>query len=134
MADLRRYNQNVWVCSIIDEIEIMDEDGNYTGVYRKVISNPIKYRLGVSASVGNATFSPFGADLQYSREICTSKKNIPINEGDLLFIDLEPTLNSDGSLTLNDDGSDYITSPDYIVKAKLFSKKSKFVRYGLEKR
>ena len=79
MADLRRYNQNVWVCSIIDEIELTDENGNYTGIYKKVISNPIKYRLGVSASVGNATFSPFGADLQYSREICTSKKNIPIN-------------------------------------------------------
>ena len=41
MADLRRYNQNVWVCSIIDEIELMDENGNYTGIYRKVISNPI---------------------------------------------------------------------------------------------
>ena len=99
MADLRRYNQNVWVCRIIDEIELTDENGDYTGIYRKVISNPTKYRLGVSASVGNATFSPFGADLQYSREICTSEKNIPINEGDLLFIDLEPTLNSDGSLT-----------------------------------
>lgn len=134
MADLRRQNQDVWVCSIIDEIEIQDENGDYTGTFRKVISNPIKYRLGVSSSVGNATFSPFGADLQYSREICTSKKQLNINEGDLLFIDLEPTLNADGSLTLNDDGTDYVTSPDYIVKAKLSSKKSKFVRYGLEKR
>lgn len=134
MADLRRQNQNVWVCSIIDEIEIQDSNGDYTGAYRKIISNPIKYRLGVSSSVGNATFSPFGANLQYSREICTSKKHININEGDLLFIDIEPTLNDDGSLKLNDDGNDYLTPPDYIVKAKLSSKKSKFVRYGLEKR
>lgn len=134
MADLRRQNQDVWVCSIIDEIEIQDENGDYTGIFRKVISNPIKYRLGVSSDVGNIEFSPIGTDLQYSREICTSKKQLNINEGDLLFIDLEPTLNADGSLTLNDDETDYVTSPDYIVKAKLSTKKSKYVRFGLEKR
>lgn len=134
MSDLRRNNQNVWVCSIIDEIEIQDQNGDYTGAYRKVISNPKKYRLGVSPTIGDATFTPYGANLQYNREISTRKKSIVINEGDLLFIDVIPTLNEDGSLKLNDDDSDYVTPPDYLVKKKLYSQKEKYVRYGLEKR
>lgn len=134
MSDLRRNNQDVWICSIIDEIEIQDEYGDYTGAYRKVISKPTKYRLGVGPSIGDATFTPYGANLQYNREISTRKKSIVINEGDLLFVDVIPLLDEDGSLKLNEDNSDYVTPPDYLVKSKLYSQKEKYVRYGLEKR
>ena len=134
MADLRRNNQDVWVCRILYDVELRDDNGDLSGNYRNVISNPKKYRLNVSATIGDVNFTPYGTNLRYSREISTRKKNIEINEGDLLFIDVEPKLDSDGSLKLKRDGSDYTTPPDYIVKAKIHSKKEKYIRYGLEKR
>lgn len=134
MSDLRRNNQNVWVCRIIGETELKDSEGNYNGSYRIVLSDPKKHRLNVSPSIGDATFTPYGQNLQYSREISTRKKDIDIEEGDLLFVDTIPEIASDGGLKLKLDKTDYKTPPDYIVKSKLYSQKCKFVRYGLEKR
>lgn len=134
MADLRRNNQDVWACRVIGEVELKDAEGNYNGAYRMVLSDPEKHRLNVSPSIGDATFTPYGSNLQYSREISTRKKNIDIEEGDLLFIDTVPEIASDGSLKLKLDKTDYRTPPDYIVKSKLHSQKCKYVRYGLEKR
>ena len=134
MSDLRRNNQDVWTCRVIGETELKDEDGNYNGSYRIVLSNPEKHRLNVSPSIGDATFTPYGSNLQYSREISTRKKNVDIEEGDLLFVDRVPEIASDGSLKLKLDKTDYKTPPDYIVKSKLQSQKCQYVRYGLEKR
>lgn len=103
LKDLKANQVPFWYQEYLGEVEEVDEEGNLTGETTKSYSNPVRKFARISPSVGKAENSPFGADISYDKSISTVVR-LPIDEYSLLFIDVEPVLNSDGSTD---------TEPDY---------------------
>ena len=83
-----------------------DEDGNIiyvdgipveTGEYTTGRGNPVKAKMSVSASKGEANSQPFGTDVAYTKVLCTCDMNLPIDENTVLWVDIAPTLKENGS-------------------------------------
>ena len=56
-----------------------------------------------------------------------------IREGDAVFVDVEPQLNEDGTLTMGEDGYTPVTSPDYRISAIFKTQKGNVDVYGIKK-
>ena len=77
--------------------------------------SPLSMRISVSANKGEASQQPFGADLNYDREMSTHDMNCPIDEYTHLWID----------------GRKTDETHNYVVKA--VSKSLNCIRYAIEK-
>lgn len=132
MRDLERNKQTIWYAQYLDKTPIYDDDGNESGEYTVSYSNPSTFRINVSATAGNSRQQAFGYNLEYSRTMVTCNKDFNLNESDVLWIDVIPQLNADGSLVLNDDGTP-ITPPDYKVSAKGYSQNTASVTFAISK-
>lgn len=132
MRSLERNKQDIWYCNVLGKTDITNSNGDCVGSI-DLLSNPTKYSIGVSATVGSPKFLSFGVNQEYSREMSCCDDDFSLNEGDLLFIDIEPQVNSDGSLSKNQDGR-YTTEPDYYVKKVIKSQNSSNKRYGISKK
>ena len=84
----------------------VDDDGYLTGDQIATYSNPIKAKAMISENTSDVTDTPFGKDLVYDKMISTVQ-DLPIDENSMLFVDVVPVFNEDGSTD---------TKPDYIVK------------------
>ena len=98
-------------------------------------SNPIMRKLTVSAGTGAPTQISAGLVVDYDREITSYDKTLRgvIREGDTVFVDVEPQLNDDGTLTMGDDGYTPVTPPDYRISAIFKTQKGKVDVYGIKK-
>lgn len=103
LKDLRINQVPFWYQQYIDEVDVLDEDGNLTGETKKLYSNPVRAFARISPNTGQAESSPFGINTDYDKAISTVQ-NLPIDEYSRLFIDIEPVINADGSTD---------TEPDY---------------------
>ena len=95
--------------------EITDEYGNMTGQYGVTYGKPIEIYGNISASIGEIQDRHFGESESYDKVIVLDKRDIPIDEYSLLWVDTLPLLDENGNLVLDDDGVE-ITPHDYIVK------------------
>jgi hypothetical protein len=95
--------------------EIKDEYGNATGQYKVLYTEPIKVSGNISAARGEIQSRQFGESEIYDKVIVLDDPNIPIDEYSILWVDNQPSLDSNGHLTLNEKG-EVITPHDYIVK------------------
>jgi hypothetical protein len=68
-------------------------------------SAPEKVYMDVSSGKGSAEDDVFGKDVDYSRTISTHNTDIQINQYSLIWIENQPTYNTDG--TLNEESADY---------------------------
>lgn len=84
MRSLRRNQQTIWFALLSETVET-DEWGNTEGV--KDYGSPVSLQICVSANKGEASAQPFGADLQYDREMITHDMNCPIDEYTHLWLD-----------------------------------------------
>jgi hypothetical protein len=66
-----------------------DEWGNAKNV--ATYSQPMGYKISLSANRGEASAQTFGADLRYDREMVTHDMSCPIDEYSRLWIDEAPT-------------------------------------------
>ena len=98
-------------------------------------SNPIMRKLTVSAGTGAPTQISAGLVVDYDREITSYDKSLRgvIREGDAVFVDVEPQLNEDGTLTMGEDGYTPVTPPDYRISAIFSTQKGKVDVYGIKK-
>lgn len=87
--------------------EIIDEYGNKTGQYEIIYDKPVKMFGNISPSVGEVQVREFGESESYDKVIVLDKRDIPIDEYSLLWVDTLPLLNIDGTTE---------TPHDYIVK------------------
>ena len=87
--------------------EIIDEYGNKTGQYKIIYDKPVKTYGNISPSVGEVQVREFGESESYDKVIVLDKRDIPIDEYSLLWVDTLPLLNNDGTTE---------TPHDYIVK------------------
>lgn len=98
-------------------------------------SKPIMRKLTVSAGTGAPTQISAGLVVDYDREITSYDKTLRgvIREGDAVFVDVEPQLNDDGTLTMGEDGYTPVIPPDYRISAIFSTQKGKVDVYGIKK-
>lgn len=87
LKDLRINQVSFWYQTYLGEEDEVDEDGNYTGDTVAKYSSPVQAHARISPNVGEAVRSPFGASLQYDKQISTVQ-NLPIDEHTKLFIEV----------------------------------------------
>ena len=94
---------------------IEDEYGNVTGEYDVKHGKPTEGYANISAAMGETQTRQFGESEAYDKILVMGKDALPIDEYSVLWVDIEPMLNSDGSLMVDEEGN-VITPHDYIVK------------------
>ena len=97
---------------------------------------PIMRRLSVSAGTGQPGQISAGLVVDYDREVVVYKHDGlrgVIREGDAVFVDVEPQLNDDGTLTMDEDGYTPVTPPDYRISAIFSTQKGKVDVFGIKK-
>ena len=60
--------------------QITDEDGNLTGEYKVLYSDPVEMQANVSAASGASQVEQFGNSIQYDKVIVTDDISCPIDE------------------------------------------------------
>lgn len=133
MRSLERDKQWIWYCTVTGQTDLKDENGDLTGEKYYQLSKPTKYKIGVSATVGNPQSTPAGVSLDYTREMSTCDRKLALQEMDVLFIDIVPQLDVDGFLAVGTDGR-YVTEPDYYVKKVMDTQRGSNARYGISKK
>lgn len=96
---------------------------------------PIMKKMAVSSGAGQPGQVSAGLVVDYDREITSYDKTLRgvIREGDAVFVDVEPQLNGDGTLTMGDDGYTPVTPPDYRISAIFSTKKGEVDVYGIKR-
>lgn len=96
---------------------------------------PIMKKMSVSSGTGQPGQVSAGLVVDYDREITSYDKTLRgvIREGDAVFVDVEPQLNDDGTLTMGDDGYTPITPPDYRISAIFSTQKGDVDILGIKK-
>ena len=87
--------------------ELKDDYGNFTGEYAIKHSNPKEFYANVSAAKGEVQTLQFGDSESYDKVIVFDSDAPNIDEHSILWIDVVPELNEDGSTN---------TPHDYVVK------------------
>lgn len=97
--------------------------------------NPIMKKMAVSSGTGQPGQVSAGLVVDYDREITSYDKTLRgvIREGDALYVDIEPKLNDDGTLTMGEDGYTPVTPPDYRISAIFKTQKGSVDVYGIKK-
>ena len=97
---------------------------------------PIMRRLSVSAGTGQPGQVSAGLVVDYDREVVAYKHDGlrgVIREGDAVFVDVEPQINEDGTLTMVEDGYTPVTPPDYRISAIFSTQKGNVDILGIQK-
>ena len=95
----------------------------------------IEKKMSVSSGTGQPGQVSAGLVVDYDREITSYDKILRgvIREGDAVFVDVEPQLNDDGTLTIGDDGYTPVTPPDYRISAIFSTQKGDVDVFGIKK-
>lgn len=122
-----RDRQKVWFSTITEKKVGIDTIQEY--------SKPIMRKLTVSAGTGAPSQISAGLVVDYDREITSYDKSLRgvIREGDAVFVDVEPQINEDGTLTMDEDGYTPVTPPDYRISAIFSTRKGKVDVYGIKR-
>ena len=96
---------------------------------------PIIKKMAVSSGTGQPGQVSAGLVVDYDREITSYDKTLRgvIREGDAVFVDIEPQLNEDGTLTMGDDGYTPVTPPDYRISAIFSTQKGDVDVFGIKR-
>ena len=107
MRTLNRNKVRIYYANYRDKVPIKDEYGNLTGEYKITYHNPVPVMANVSANSGASTTQQFGEHVSYDRVIVIDDPHLPILETSVLWIDVAPEIEANGSTK---------TPHDYIVK------------------
>lgn len=128
MRSRGRDRQKIWFVTVTEKKVGIDTVQEY--------GKPIMRRLAVSSGTGQPGQVSAGLVVDYDREVVVYKHDGlrgVIREGDALYVDVEPQLNGDGTLTMGDDGYTPVTQPDYRISAIFSTQKGKVDVYGIKK-
>lgn len=89
MRSLSRNKRLIWWSRQVDTREVLDGEGNRTGVFESVWSPPESERVYVSAARGDAELELFGQQLDYDRVISASPF-CPLDEQCAVWVDADP--------------------------------------------
>lgn len=131
MRGRKRQKQKIWVTRVDKRPIIID--GKNTGEKYDAYSKPVLYRCSVSATAGTPQEIGAGIVPDYDRDVTVFNGEI-FHEGELIFVDAIPQLDSSGNLVLVGDYEEPVTKPDYTVKKVMRTQKGMVSRYGISKR
>lgn len=95
--------------------ELTDEYGNKSGEYRLLYSDPTECYANISAARGETQSNQFGENIVYDKSIILDKGLVDLDEYSILWVDIEPELDENGALAVDENGR-VITPHDYVVK------------------
>lgn len=87
MRCLNRNKSTFFYALYLGKKPIVDEDGNESGEYQTVYSEPVQMDANISPANGSTQAEPFGSSVQYDKVIVTDDTECPIDEQSVLFID-----------------------------------------------
>lgn len=127
MRSRGRDRQKIWFVTVTEKKVGIDTVQEY--------GKPIMRRLAVSSGTGQPGQVSAGLVVDYDREITSYDKTLRgvIREGDAVFVDAEPQLNDDGTLTMGDDEYTPVTPPDYRISAIFSTQKGDVDVFGIKK-
>ena len=122
-----RDRQMVWFSTITEKKVGIDTVQEY--------GKPIMKKMSVSSGTGQPGQISAGLVVDYDREITSYDKSLRgvIREGDAVFVDVEPQINEDGTLTMDEDGYTPVTPPDYRISAIFSTQKGDVDVFGIKK-
>ena len=96
---------------------------------------PIMKKMAVSSGTNMPGQVSAGLVVDYDREITSYDKTLRgvIREGDAVFVDVEPQINEDGTLTMDEDGYTPVTPPDYRISAIFSTQKGDVDVFGIKR-
>lgn len=120
MRSLERNKITIFYALYSSKIPVLDEFGNETGNYTSGFGNPVKLKINVAPNQGESSSNPFGTFSDYDRVLSTTDR-LPIDEMSIVWTDVVPVLELDGStLTPHDfkvtKVAPYINQHRYAIK------------------
>ena len=96
---------------------------------------PIMKKMTVSSGTNMPGQISAGLVVDYDRETTSYDKTLRgvIREGDAVFVDVEPQLNDDETLTMGEDGYTPVTPPDYRISSIFSTQKGDVDVFGIKK-
>ena len=127
MRSRGRDRQKIWFVTVTEKKVGIDTVQEY--------GKPIMKRMAVSSGTGQPGQVSAGLVVDYDREITSYDKTLrgAIREGDAVFVDVEPQINEDGTLTMDEDGYTPVTPPDYRISAIFSTQKGDVDVFGIKK-
>ena len=127
MRSRSRDRQKIWFSNVTEKKVGIDTVQEY--------GKPIMKKMAVSSGTGQPGQVSAGLVVDYDREITSYDKTLRgvIREGDAVFVDVEPQINEDGTLTMDEDGYTPVTPPDYRISAIFSTQKGKVDVFGIKK-
>lgn len=128
MRSRGRDRQKIWFSSVTEKKVGIDTVQEY--------GKPIMKKMAVSSGTNMPGQVSAGLVVDYDREVVAYKHDGlrgVIREGDAVFVDVEPQLNDDGTLTMGEDGYTPVTSPDYRISAIFSTQKGDVDVFGIKK-
>lgn len=127
MRSRSRDRQKVWLVTVTEEKVGIDTVLKY--------GKPIMKKMAVSSGTGQPGQVSAGLVVDYDREITSYDKTLRgvIREGDAVFVDVEPQLNDDDTLTMGEDVYTPVTPPDYRISAIFSTQKGDVDVFGIKK-
>jgi len=92
MRSLCRNKQTIYYALYDVKTPIKDDYGNESGEYTMDYSEPVEYRINVSAARGTADVEQFGINANYSKTMVTNDMSCPISETTRLWVGITPTV------------------------------------------
>ena len=120
-----RDRQKVWFSRVTEKKDGIDTIQEYT--------KPIMKRFTVSATSGTPEEISAGIVPNYDRYITSYDRTFNPQEGDLVFVDIEPAIDRNGNLEIGADRHTPKTPPDYRIAKILDTKRGSVARYGIVK-
>ena len=117
MRGANRNKQPFWYALYTGKTPSYDEYGNENG-WNVEYGNPVKTAGNISPAKGEVVSRQFGDDDLYDRVVGPLPMTTPIDEYAVLWIDVTPELNADGSLKVNETTGNAVTPHNYIVRKK----------------
>lgn len=127
MRSRSRDRQKIWFVTVTEKKVGIDTVQEY--------GKPIMKKMAVSSGTGQPGQVSAGLVVDYDREITSYDKTLRgvIREGDAVFVDVEPRINEDGTLTMGEDGYTPVTPPDYRISAIFSTQKGDVDVFGIKK-
>ena len=91
MRTLNRNKRQIYYALRTGEEESLDEYGNETGDPKPVYGEAVELKCNVSAATGDDAVQVFGSFTNYSRTLCVSDSNCPIDENTIVWFGREPS-------------------------------------------
>lgn len=88
MRVMERNKRTMWLSKPTRK-QLLDDNGYRTGEYINTWSEPVEYRVNVSAPSGDASSSPFGTNETYDLTLIDDNNKLDIAEGDRMWFSKE---------------------------------------------